>query len=186
MTCRRKWLDSFSPHCPTTSVILSNNAALDVQGSGTICATINTGGASTSIVLCNVLFVPDLTKNLVLMSRLIDLGCMIQLNCAGATIWHPQQAFPPLVAKCINNMLVLNLQPTMSQLATQALATRTQQSITLNHLHLCLGHIGMDWLKLAVLAVANITINTGSELSSCTTCIHAKQHKKPISQGPTP
>jgi hypothetical protein len=113
------------------SVILGNNTALNVQGSGTICATINTGGASTSIVLCNVLFVPGLTKNLVLTSHLINLGCTIQLNHAGATIQHPQQVFPPLATKCINNMLVLNLLPAMSQLATQALAARTSSPLPL-------------------------------------------------------
>jgi hypothetical protein len=58
--------------------------------------------------------------------------------------------------------------------------------VTLDHLHLCLRHISTDQLKITVLTASNININTGSELSSCTTCIQAKQHKKAIGHSPAP
>lgn len=186
MTCRWEWLHHFTLHCPTMSVILGNNATLDVQGSGTVRTTITSSGQTTSMVLWDVLFIPGLTKNLVSMSCLVDLGCTIQLDCAGTTVQHPQQSFPPLVARLVCNMLVVELSPTTITLVAQALLTRTRPTITLDHLHLCLGHIGVDQLKTAALTASNIAVNMESELLSCTACIQAKQHKKKIGHGPAP
>jgi hypothetical protein len=60
MMCRQEWLSLFSPHCPTTSMILRNNTVLIVQG--TVHATINVGGHTTNIILRDILFIP---KNLI-------------------------------------------------------------------------------------------------------------------------
>jgi hypothetical protein len=63
----------------------------------------------TNIVLRDILFIPDLTKNLISTSQLVNLGCIIQLNHAGATIQHPQQSFPLMITKSMSNMLIVNL-----------------------------------------------------------------------------
>ncbi len=182
MTCRWEWLHHFTLHCPTMSVILGNNATLDVQGSGTVRTTITSSGQTTSMVLWDVLFIPGLTKNLVSMSCLVDLGCTIQLDCAGTTVQHPQQSFPPLVARLVCNMLVVEL----DLCPTRALAACACNQVTMDQLHLCMGHISTEHLKLVAGSAKDVSITHSSVLSSCDACICAKQHRCAIRVGPVP
>jgi hypothetical protein len=88
-----------------------------------------------------------------------------------------------MIAKSVSNMLIVDLRLLTAEQEGQALSSKACQMVTLDHLHLCIGHISVDQLKVVVLATSDIIVNMGSELSSCTTCIWAKQHKKAISCG---
>jgi transposase InsO family protein len=186
MSCQHNWLHDFKTNCPTRSVILGNNAELMVHGRGTVQAITHIKGRDVPVTLQNVLFVPDLAKNLVSTSRLIALGCHILLNQHGASIQHPLQSFPPLVACSCDNMIVVELEPRCCDLPATALIATGIPCVTLDQLHACMGHIGADRLRLAAAAAPDITLVAGSQLSTCTPCIKAKQHRRPISSGPAP
>jgi hypothetical protein len=173
MSCQHNWLQDFKTNCPTCSVILGNNAKLLVRGQGTVWAIAQIEGREVLVTLQNVLFVPDLAKNLISTSRLIMLSCCILLDQHGASIQHPLWSFPPLVACSCDNMLVVELEPRCCDLPAAALAATGSSRVTLDQLHACLGHIGADRLRLAAAAAPDITLVAGSQLS---TCIEAKQH----------
>ncbi|ELR22965.1 uncharacterized protein ACA1_036580 [Acanthamoeba castellanii str. Neff] len=86
MTCHHKWLSLFNPKCSTHSVMLNNNATLAMRSSSDIQATIHIHNHPVTIALKGILYMPNLTKNL-LSSNLITLD---QLHlCMGhiSTVW---------------------------------------------------------------------------------------------------
>jgi hypothetical protein len=149
MACHHKWLSVFNPKCSThNSIMLSNNATLAMRSSSDIQATIHIHNHPVTITLKGILYMPNLTKNLLSTSHLVQLGYTILLNHNSTTIQHPQASLPPLITHTEHNMLVIDLSlSTQQALMTCVCGHSSSNLITLDQLHLCMGHISTVWLR---------------------------------------
>jgi hypothetical protein len=75
---------------------LGDNSVIQIEGYGTVHANIVIDGQTSEVELCNVALAPSLAKNLVLPSRLAELGCHLILNHTKCAIesTHVRQPVP--------------------------------------------------------------------------------------------
>jgi hypothetical protein len=70
MTCQRDWLHNYC-NIPTQMITFSNNSRISTIGISTVVADNDHNRVKIQVELCNVLYVPHLKKNLILMLQLV-------------------------------------------------------------------------------------------------------------------
>lgn len=164
----------------TTEIIVANQTSVQVLCCGNLQLTTRVGTTQHNIDVNNVLCVPNLTTNLLSVSRMISCGNTVVFSEHGCRIYNSQN-------DCIgeanleNGVYKLNIVK-----SDQLLAAAVQTSCTLWHRRM--GHINAnDLQKMKNGAVEGLTYQEKADLnkSSCTVCCEGKQSRLPFPQSST-
>ena len=74
MTCQKSWIKNYTRSTDVTSVLLGDGRKVKVEGSGDVKVRVNFSDENTMITLKDVLYVPNLSMNLVSLSKATSNG----------------------------------------------------------------------------------------------------------------
>jgi transposase InsO family protein len=177
MTSNRNWLHNFQPFDQPRPILLGTNQSIDAHGQGSVLATTKTERGHIKIILKEVLYVPELKKNLISPNKLIQKGFQVTLTKHNSFVKLPHALSPLFIIHHSGNLPIVKLDVTPSVEEVNI----SQVSIDEFHRNMC--HIGEDRLRRAASQSSDITLLPGS-LSQCEQCIRAKIHRTPIGTGP--
>lgn len=170
LTMHRDWLhDEITP--PVSTIKVANDKKLVVKSCGKVTLNVlNGNGKINTISVQNVLYVPELTTNLLSVSQIINSGCQVQFDQKGCMIFNKNNE-KVAVAKMINNMYRLNIH------SVQAYISATKDS-DFYLWHQRLAHLNFEDLN-------KFSENTGVKLQNkdkvvCITCLEGKQTRIPF------
>ncbi|GBP23670.1 Retrovirus-related Pol polyprotein from transposon TNT 1-94 [Eumeta japonica] len=154
LTMRQDWLyDEVPP--PITSIKIANSKMLPVKSCGKIdLNVIGSNNVKQTIQITHVLYVPELTTNLLSVSQIMKNGCSIQFTKQGCKIFNKMNT-EVAAANLINNMYRLNTD------------TVTAYSCKMNETDFLLWHKRM----------AHLNFNDLNKLSNCTDGVKLIQNK---------
>lgn len=79
--CTEKfWFTSFTKNSDIREVRVGSNHTLRVRGAGDVSLNIRTGKELHTLVLCNVLYVPKMRKNLISVSKIVQQGYELKFH----------------------------------------------------------------------------------------------------------
>ena len=191
MTHLREFLHGFEPvSADMPSIVFgAGGQTLPVAGMGTLIVTACGSDQCTQLALAKVLYVPDLTVNLVSLSAVTARGGTASFNNNSCYIHHPDAEGPVLRATLQNDTefpslyTIAGASLLLPAGATAFSSNASSESADLWHQRL--GHLGYDAiLKLKSMstgiAVPDITIKEQSKkLSSCGPCMAGRQTRNP-------
>lgn len=171
-------LSNVSYQPKTKQIIVANQSIVDVLCSGNLQITTAVGNKQYEVNVNNVLCIPNLTTNLLSVSRIIASGNRVEFNEQGCFIYNSENICIG-EASLENQVYRLNTVKPLQLLA----ATATTSSLTW---HRRLGHINANDLRKLKNGVAegvSFLDNCGSlQKSSCTICCEGKQTRLPFPQ----
>lgn len=137
MTRNREWLDVKEP--PVQNIKLANSKALIIKSCGKVNITIKIHDETKQIRVRDIIYVPDLSSNLLSVSRILKSGCKVQFNDHGCTITNP------MGQKVAETYLGNDVYKLATQTKTVAcLVTSNQDSYVW---HQRLGHLSLPSIK---------------------------------------
>lgn len=172
MTMHRDWLDcETSP--PVQNIRIADNKFLRVESCGDVTIKIpDENGKSCSVQVKNVLYVPELSTNLLSVSKIIKSGYKVEFNENGCLISHKTRK---MIAKAtiVNDTYKLNLSYENDMCAMK---TTTVDNIYLWHQRM--GHLNFNDLYKLPTCSTGIKLSSEKEDSICVTCLEGKQTRK--------
>ena len=168
MTSNRDWYSSWTPLQEPINVVVGNNARCPAKGTGTVSIKATTGGPK---YLSQVLYVPNLKKNLVSISALTDKGLDVRFKKSGAEIIDSAGKVVGIGVRR-NNLYELS-----------ALTISTDQSTNTNtkQWHERFGHLNVAVLKEMKKSNMVVGLPTISDLSHvCDACMMGKHQRSAI------
>ena len=177
MTPHRHWLRNYKPY--HTPIRLANNQVIYSAGRGTVLFTPTIEGKpSENILLTNVLHVPDLQNNLLVVLHLtIKHDFMVQI--VNRSLLFKQNGRLMFTAMVQDGVGYLNGKTVQND--ETALATSPEVDSQL--LHCRLAHIGQERLRMLVTQNMAKGLQVGGlteHAATCEHCISAKQHQAPF------
>lgn len=162
-------------HSPVNEVSAANDARMAVKCKGETAINLDSGKVSVK----NVLFIPELSANLLLVYRMVQAGNSIVFNKDGCTIYDQ------------NNVPYVNCKPEdgfyelKSSLATCLLSKQDQNSALTWHRRF--GHLNINSLKkMRNGKVTGMTFkNSIINMANCEVCAKAKQARLPFTASET-
>lgn len=168
MTSKKEWYSSWEPLQEPINVIIGNNAKCPAEGSGSISFIASTGESKQ---LSNVLYVPQIKKNLLSIAAITDHGLEVHFKKAGAEILD---AKGKVVGKGVrrNNLYELS-----------ALTVSTEQGTDTKLWHERFGHLSIAVLKEMQKSGMVAHMPPISDLQHvCEACLMGKQHRSAFPQ----
>jgi transposase InsO family protein len=166
-------------------ILLGNNTSIKVQGQGDIKCVTRIKGKPSTFTLYNVLYVPELKKNLISADLLIKDGYSVTLKPKKTEVIHETSKRTLFEVHSHQGMFIVPLSPiALTNLLNMANAFR-KTTKTLQELHEDLGHPSIKRTKLAAKSSEDIDI-CDEKFDQCESCIKAKQSKNPVGKGPAP
>jgi hypothetical protein len=160
----------------TKEIIVANRTSIQVVCSGDLKITTAVGNEQHEVRVDNVLYVPNLTTNLLSVSRIIANGNRVIFNEQGCFIYNSQNVCIG-EARLENEVYRLNIVKSQHVLAASVKTSSTTW-------HRRLGHINAnDLCKMKNGAVEGVTFpdkNGQIDKSSCTVCCEGKQTRLPF------
>jgi hypothetical protein len=160
----------------TKEIIVANRTSIQVVCSGDLKITTAVGNEQHEVRVDNVLYVPNLTTNLLSVSRIIANGNRVVFNEQGCFIYNSQNVCIG-EARLENEVYRLNIVKSQHVLAASVKTSSTTW-------HRRLGHINAnDLCKMKNGAVEGVTFpdkNGQIDKSSCTVCCEGKQTRLPF------
>jgi len=163
MCSHHSWFSYFAPLSWHTKVILSDNSTIPATGSGHLNVKMFTNGKWSNTVLQDVLYVPDLHRNLLSVLHLAWRGADVLFSGEACQVFNHHKS-PILEGGLHNNLYIMNMQVT--DYITANVATFSPQlmnanlpldcaltvqlitsSAPLNLWHHCLGHLNFNAIK---------------------------------------
>lgn len=172
MTMHKEWLTDMKPP-PVTSIRIADNKVLGVESCGNVTIIVpNAQGSESKIQVREVLFVPDLSTNLISVSKMIKNGCKIEFNETGCEMFN-QHGQKVAKAHLINDMYRLNV---ISEEKAHAMPAVTENDTYLWHQRM--GHLNfMDVSKIPQ-CTSGVKLSPLKENVTCISCIEAKQTRQ--------
>ncbi|CAH2100913.1 unnamed protein product [Euphydryas editha] len=155
-------------------IIVANKTIVPVECSGDLQITTCFGSKNHEINVNNVLYVPNLTTNLLSVSRITTNGNRVEFDQHGCSIYNPQNDCIG-IAKLENGVYKLNVK------TEQVFAASVKVSSTTWHRRLA--HINatdMQKLKNGVVEGVNFSDKCDISKNSCTVCCEGKQTRLPF------
>src|SRR5216683_7315006 len=188
------WFSNFTPLSQHTKVILGDNSAIPAMGSGHLKVKMLANGKWINSVLQDVLYVPDLHRNLLSISHLAWRGTKVLFFGKACQVFDHRKSLI-LEGGLRNNLYIMNMQvadyvtanvaslPSQLMDADQSFAralttwlTSSSAPLTLWHCHL--GHLNFRSVK----RMADESLMTGMTVSDrntpsdpCKPCLEGKQ-----------
>lgn len=167
MTRRSDWMyDEESP--PIHRITVANSEAIPVQSMGKVNIQAKLNKNEHQIQVRNVLFVPELTTNLLSVSQLTKSGCRVEFTNTGCDIYNVNKNLVA-TAKLINNMYKLNVVSGNAYVATD-----------LTTWHKRMAHLNIADVKRLPLCTEGVTISDKEVNTVCIPCCEAKQTRLPF------
>lgn len=167
MTRRSDWMYDEQPP-PIHRITVANSEAIPVQSMGKVNIQTKLNKVEHQIQVRNVLFIPELTTNLLSVSQLTKSGCKVEFTNTGCNIYNANKNLVA-TARLIDNMYKLNV------VSGNAYAV-TDLSIW----HKRMGHLNMADVKRLPLCAEGVTISDKEVNTVCIPCCEAKQTRLPF------
>jgi hypothetical protein len=87
-TNRRDLLHDFIPLAMPLRLVCANGGYIECLGHGTLCGTTTVNGVPSSIVMCNIAFVPGVLHTLILPQQLLYSGCCIMFDQQNSFLFY--------------------------------------------------------------------------------------------------
>ena len=199
MCSHRSWFTMYSPLSNQTKVILSDDSSIPAISTGRVCVRMNAKGKWVTSVLQDVLYVPDLSTNLLSVSHLTCCGAEVRFVGEACHVYDKGKSLV-LEGKLRNDLYVMQMRPNGPITAkvatvvsnpentfkpsTHALTTWLISSTgSLNLWHCRLGHLHHN----TVTRMADKGLVTGMTISDrephtqpCELCLEGKQTREKI------
>jgi transposase InsO family protein len=173
MTTHKEWLeDKTAP--PVTSIRIANDKILRVECCGNVTIRVpDTRGNINKIQVRNVIYVPELSTNLISVSKMIKSGCNIQFNDNGCKISN-KNGQKVADANLINNMYKLNI----AYEKAQAMPAVTENDTYLWHQRM--GHLNFSDMDKIPSCTTGVKLSPSNQNITCVSCIQGKQTRQPF------
>lgn len=168
MSRRSDWMYDEQPP-PIPRITVANSEAIPVQSMGKVNIQTNLNKNEYRIQVRNVLYIPDLTTNLLSVSQLTKSGCKVDFSSTGCKIYNVKKILVA-TATLIDNMYKLNT------VKAGSACTATD----LNTWHKRMGHLNMDDVKRLPLCAEGVNICNKEVNTVCIPCCKAKQTRLPF------
>ena len=158
-------------------VTLGDGYAVEATGRGTVMLEVtSTGGKTSRCKLHEVLYVPDLSYNLVSVSKITEAGKMIEFSETGCNILDSNRKLIA-VATRVGSLYYLNCRTDHQQANP---AENRNQETKEDIWHRRYGHLGVRNLqKLAKEELVDgFDYNVSREIDFCESCVEGKHHRK--------
>lgn len=174
MSRRSDWMYDLQTS-PIQKIMVANNDAVSVQNMGKVNIQTNVCKDVHQIQVRNVLFIPELSANLLSVCQLTKNGCKLEFTDEGCNIYNTKRVLIA-TAKLSNNMYRL-------ETATgSAYATTFESKTDLITWHKRMGHLNIADVKRLELCAEGIKITNKEVDSVCIPCCEAKQTRLPFPQ----
>lgn len=167
MSRRSDWLyDIKTP--PIQSIKVANNSSVTVQKMGNVDLNLccNDGKVKT-VQVRDILYIPELSTNLLSVSQLVKNGCQVNFHETGCNIYNKEKQLVA-TARLTNNMYKLNI------VVGDAYVATTNSSETLDVWHRRMGHLNYNDVKKLENCTEGVKV-TNSDSKTCIPCIEGKQ-----------
>lgn len=170
MTMNRAWIYDEKPP-PIKTIRVANNKELRVESCGKVNIHVkSTNGSTNRIQVTNVLYVPELSTNLLSVSNIVNNKCNVKFDCKGCYLYNKDNV-EVAMATLVNNMYKLNV------VSVQAFLSTTNDDFYLWHQRLA--HLNYNDMKKLKDHTEGVKIPQTSELT-CIPCIKGKQARSPF------
>lgn len=162
---------------PMKNITVANNTTVAVQKMGNVnLDCYNKEGKLNHIQVRNILYIPELSTNLLSVSQLVKNGCHVIFNENGCDILNRNKELVA-TAKLTNNMYKLK---TLQGNAFTALVTMNE-SQNLNIWHRRMGHLNYNDVSRLPMCTEGIKLSeTNQNISTCVSCLIGKQTRFPF------
>lgn len=160
---------------PTKQITVANNTTVTVQHMGNVNLSLRgKDGKINQIQVRDILYVPELSTNLLSVSQLTNKGCHVIFNDTGCEIRNKQMELVSTARLTNNNMYKLNI------FDGNAFITSSEtQNIDLWHRRM--GHLNYNDVSRLPLCTQDVKIsNTSESNNNCIPCLQGKQAKFPF------
>uniref|UniRef100_A0A1Y1MYL6 Retrovirus-related Pol polyprotein from transposon TNT 1-94 n=1 Tax=Photinus pyralis TaxID=7054 RepID=A0A1Y1MYL6_PHOPY len=177
MTYRKDYFSSFEDNGDGQSVTLGDNKRLEVKGSGTVKIRKLVNSKWCDAVITNVLYVPDLHKNLFSEGVLTGKGMKVVKEAQHAYVYENNVPIAWAI-RTVNNLYHMQFKTVIN--TCEVNVTDVDK---LSMWHKRLGHVNLKTLKELVVAglIGDINLKDTNEFF-CEACVYGKQHKLKFSR----
>lgn len=171
MTMHKEWLqDATAP--PVTSIRIANDKILKVESCGNVIIKVpDAQGNINKILVRNVIYVPELSTNLISVSKMIKSGCSVQFTDNGCKILNKNYQ-KVADANLINDMYKINI---IFENA-QAMPAVVENDTFLWHQRM--GHLNFTDMDKVPNCTTGVKLSPLKENTTCISCIEAKQSRQ--------
>lgn len=170
LVCRSDWMYDKQPP-PIQKIMVANSEAVSVQSMGNVNIQTELNRNECQIQVRKVLFIPELSANLLSVSQLTKSGCKVEFTDTGCNIYNVNKNLVA-TAKLTNNMYKLNT------VTGNAYAVINKSDLTTWHKRM--GHLNMADVKRLELCAEGISISNKENNTICIPCCEAKQTRLPF------
>lgn len=172
MTRRSDWLYEIKTP-PIQSIKVANNSAVTVQKMGNLDLNLCCDdGKVNPVQVRDILFIPELSTNLLSVSQLAKNGCRVNFHSTGCNIYNKEKHLVA-TASLINNMYKLNT------IGGDAYISAADSTESLDIWHRRMGHLNYADVKKLETSTEGVKI-TYSDSKTCIPCIEGKQTRLPF------
>lgn len=172
MTKRSDWMyDLEAP--PIQKITVANNSTVSVQNMGKVNIQTNVCKDVHQIQVRNVLFIPELSANLLSVSQLTRNGCNLEFTDEGCNIYNANRVLIA-TAKLSDNMYKLNT------VTDKAYVTTFESKTDLITWHKRMGHLNIADVKRLESCAEGVKISSKEVDCVCIPCCEAKQTRFPF------
>lgn len=170
MSRRSDWMyDLQTP--PIQKIMVANNDSVSVQKMGNVNIQTNVMNTEHMIQVRNVLFIPELSANLLSVSQLTKNGCKVEFTDVGCNIYSPKGNLTA-TAKLRNNMYKLE-----TVAGKVYAATLNENKADIDTWHRRLGHLNMVDVKRLESCAEGMKLTNRNENLVCIPCCEGKQSR---------
>jgi transposase InsO family protein len=184
--CHDRAMFSSFMSIPPRDVILGDNRVIKAVGCGTIRVESNVDGRMIVGTLTEVLYVPDMSVNLLSVSKMTERGLQVHYAGNQCTVTTTSGKVICRGEKTNGGLYRLAIRPIPPKQSTASalISTNNAAPSLVNLWHTRLGHLGLDALKAMTTLVKDfplpVTIKPSdtAAVSQCEACILGKSHRK--------
>ena len=174
MCAQKDWFIEFTPLTPGTfPVTIANKSVMQSLGIGIVAVRSKVEGKWITITLGNVLYVPDLGRNLFSISSASRNKAMVLLTDRDCKVIKGKQLLA--TGENVGKLYRMNFQPIPRN---EANLCEHKQEANLQLWHQRLGHANHQLIRKAIRS------DDDSEPEVCAGCLYGKQHRSSFPQGP--
>lgn len=175
MSMNRNWFHNISAS-KISEITTANNSRMNVVGVGDIEVSLMNDFGAQSISVKDVLYIPDLTANLLSVSCIVKNGNKVEFVLDGCRIYG-RDGVLLASASLENNLYRLNATCNVQR----AIATPKHNTCDIYTWHRRLGHVNYsDLAKMKNGAVMDLIYSGKDTQTNCEACMQGKQSRKPF------
>ena len=197
MCLNHKWFHSFTPFAKPSQITLGDSSLIPAFSTGVIHVQVHNGSKWTKVALHNVLYVPDLYRNLLSIPQITDHRAEVRFLPQSCSIYSDSGKLVSIGTKhgrlftitahvvhphSVRIAMLLTLPKEGDPVPNVALFTQTSSVASLDIWHWRLGHLSTDSvLQMACRNLVNgMQISGGSPTRPCKPCLKGKQTRLEI------